>query len=200
MFMVGEMTGGYGLLVPAMITVGLAYILVGHNTIYESQVPTPADSPAHRLDFFLPILQRTRAKEVMTTRLPHVTPDTPTADVREMIFNDQIKGVTVVSEEDGLHPVGVITKQDLLHLTPERQGSANAREIMSSPPIMIDGEDTLDHALTLMSDNEIAYLPVTEGEKLAGALSYRRIMRSFLAAARQTGDRLEPSPRRGASQ
>jgi CIC family chloride channel protein len=195
MFMVGEMTGGYSLLVPAMITVGLAYILVGHNTIYESQVPTPADSPAHRFDFLLPLLERTRAKEVMITRLPHVTPDTPAADVREMIFNDQIKGVTVVSEEDSLRPVGVITKQDLLHLTPERQSSTNAREIMSSPPIMIDGEDTLDHALTLMSDHEIAYLPVTEGENLAGALSYRRIMRSFLSMARQAGNQLEQPTR-----
>jgi CIC family chloride channel protein len=183
-----------------MITVGLAYILVGHNTIYESQVPTPADSPAHRFDFFFPLLKGTRAKEVMTTRLPHVTPDTPVADVREMIFNDKAKGVTVVSEEDGLLPVGVITKQDLLHLAPERQNSASAREIMSSPPIVIDEEDTLDHALTLMADNEIAYLPVTEGENLAGALSYRRIMRSFLSMARQTGDQLEQSTQREAGQ
>lgn len=195
MFMVGEMTGGYGLLVPAMITVGLAYILVGHNTIYESQVPTPADSPAHRFDFLLPLLKGTRAKEAMATQLPHVTPDTLAADVREMIFKDQIKGVTVVGEEDSLQPVGVITKQDLLHLAPERQSSANAREIMSSPPIVIDGEDTLDHALTLMSDNEIAYLPVTEDKKLAGALSYRRIMRSFLSMARQAGNQLEPPTR-----
>jgi CIC family chloride channel protein len=200
MFMVGEMTGGYGLLVPAMIAVGLAYILVGHNTIYESQVPTPADSPAHRFDFFFPLLKGTRVKEIMTTRLPHVTPDTPAADVREIIFKDQIKGVTVVSEEDSLRPVGVITKQDLLHLTPELENGANAQEIMSSPPIMIDGEDTLDHALTLMADNEIAYLPVTEGEDLAGALSYRRIMRRFLSMARQTGNQLEQPTRSKASQ
>jgi predicted transcriptional regulator len=56
------------------------------------------------------------------------------------------------------------------------------------------------NALTLMADNEIAYLPVMEGGSLVGALSYRRTMHSFLAAARQTGVRLEPSPRRGAGQ
>lgn len=200
MLMVGEMTGGYNLLVPAMITVGLAYILVGHNTIYKSQVPTPADSPAHQFDFFLPLLQRTRAREAMTIWLPHVTPDTPAADVRRIIFNDNAKGVTVVSEEDGLRPVGVITKHDLLRLTPEREDSANAREFMSSPPIIIDGEDTLDHALTLMSDNEIAYLPVTENGNLVGAISHRRIMRSFLSTARQTGDQLEPSSHRDTGQ
>ena len=198
MFMVGEMTGGYGLLVPAMIAVGLAYILVGHNTIYESQVPTPADSPAHRFDFFFPLLKGTRVKEIMTTRLPHVTPDTPAAGVLEIISNEQIKGVTVVSKEDSLRPVGVITKQDLLHLPTERQNSASAREIMSSPPIIIDGEDTLDNALTLMSDHEIAYLPVTVGKKLVGALSYRRIMRSFLSMARQTGNQLEQPTQREA--
>jgi predicted transcriptional regulator len=46
----------------------------------------------------------------------------------------------------------------------------------------------------------IAYLPVTEEKKLAGAISYRRIMRSFLSMARQTGDQLEQPTRREAGQ
>jgi CIC family chloride channel protein len=195
MFMVGEMTGSYNLLAPAMITIGMAYILVGHNTIFPSQVPTPADSPAHRLDYFLPILRGTKVKEVMTTQLPHVVPSTPVLDVQEILFTDQIKGVTVVSAEYDACPVGVITKHDVMRLAPERQAIANAQEVMSSPPIIIDEETTLDHALAMMADNQIAYLPVMEGEILVGTLSYQRIMQSFLATGRQTSSRLEPTIR-----
>ena len=48
MLMVGEMTGNLSLLAPAMIAVGIASWIVGQNTIYTSQLPTRADSPAHR--------------------------------------------------------------------------------------------------------------------------------------------------------
>ncbi|HEU0166937.1 MAG TPA: chloride channel protein [Chloroflexota bacterium] len=48
MLMVGEMTGNLSLLAPAMIAVGIASWVVGRNTIYTSQLPTRADSPAHR--------------------------------------------------------------------------------------------------------------------------------------------------------
>lgn len=49
MIMVSEMTGDYYLLVPLMLTCAISYILTGNKwTIYESQVLTRADSPAHR--------------------------------------------------------------------------------------------------------------------------------------------------------
>ena len=51
MLMVGEMTGNLSLLAPAMIAVGIASWIVGENTIYTSQLPTRADSPAHKLEF-----------------------------------------------------------------------------------------------------------------------------------------------------
>jgi chloride channel protein, CIC family len=51
MLMVAEMTGNLSMLAPAMIAVGIASIVVGNTTIYNSQVGTRADSPAHRLSF-----------------------------------------------------------------------------------------------------------------------------------------------------
>ena len=45
MLMVAEMTGNLWLLPPAMIAVGIAYLLVGRQTIYISQLQTRADAP-----------------------------------------------------------------------------------------------------------------------------------------------------------
>jgi CIC family chloride channel protein len=54
MMMVTEMTGGYTLLVPAALAVMLSYLVqtrlsqrLRYRSIYEAQVPTRADSPAH---------------------------------------------------------------------------------------------------------------------------------------------------------
>jgi CIC family chloride channel protein len=54
MMMVTEMTGGYTLLVPSALAVILSYLVqtrlsrhVAYRSVYEAQVPTRADSPAH---------------------------------------------------------------------------------------------------------------------------------------------------------
>ena len=46
MLMVAEMTGSLALLPPAMVAVGLATLMVGDDTIYESQLRSRADAPA----------------------------------------------------------------------------------------------------------------------------------------------------------
>ena len=49
--MVSEMTGGFTLLVPSMIATTIAYVITGKITIYRSQVPSRAESPAHRSEY-----------------------------------------------------------------------------------------------------------------------------------------------------
>lgn len=58
MFMVVEMTGGYGLMVPAMLTVTLSFLVQFGSTrrrryrsLYEAQVPTAGDSPVHHQEY-----------------------------------------------------------------------------------------------------------------------------------------------------
>ncbi len=74
LIMITEMTGGYGLAVPAMITVVVSLFVQKHLTrkakypsLYEAQVISPADSPVHQAEYLETILNRLRQKEV---RLP----------------------------------------------------------------------------------------------------------------------------------
>lgn len=59
MVMVIEMTGGFQLIMPTMIAVALAFLVqfaltrhAKYPTIYEAQVPTPTESPAHREAYY----------------------------------------------------------------------------------------------------------------------------------------------------
>ena len=56
--MVSEMTGNYNLLVPAMWVCAIAYIVGRRWSIYENQVSTRADSPAHYGDFVKDLPQK----------------------------------------------------------------------------------------------------------------------------------------------
>ena len=66
--MVSEMTGGFTLLVPSMIATTIAYVITGKVTIYRSQVPSRAQSPAHRGEYSIPLLQKLFVKDALKKR------------------------------------------------------------------------------------------------------------------------------------
>jgi len=81
LIMVAEMTGGYDLIVPAMLANILAFIVQRsltadspHPTLYESQVPTREDSPLHRGVFVRRTLDLLDREGVVTSqfRLPRL--------------------------------------------------------------------------------------------------------------------------------
>jgi CIC family chloride channel protein len=55
--LVSELTGSYGLAVPLMLCCASTYLLTTSFTIDEEQVGSIADSPAHRGDFMLNVLE-----------------------------------------------------------------------------------------------------------------------------------------------
>jgi CIC family chloride channel protein len=67
MLMVAEMTGNLSLLAPAMVAIALSTMLVGDNTIYTSQLPNRASSPAHRVRFSFPLLSSLLVTDAMSS-------------------------------------------------------------------------------------------------------------------------------------
>ena len=110
MLMVGEMTGNLSLLAPAMVAVAVATLLVGNTTIYRSQVPTRADSMAHRHRFAFPLLDALPAQRAVV-RLATVR---DTATVADALASLERRGSTegVVVDEGG-RLVGEITSEEL---------------------------------------------------------------------------------------
>jgi CIC family chloride channel protein len=75
MVMVIEMTGGFQLIMPAMLAVALAFIVqltltrrAKYPTIYEAQVPTPGDSRVHRKAYYETVAKLLRDHEVQLDR------------------------------------------------------------------------------------------------------------------------------------
>jgi CIC family chloride channel protein len=71
LMMVTEMTGGYKLLVPAALAVTLSYLVqmrisraLPYRSLYESQVPSRADSPAHHSEHLRIALRILKERQV----------------------------------------------------------------------------------------------------------------------------------------
>lgn len=74
--MVSEMTGTLNLLAPSMVAVVLSYFVTGPKyTIYRSQVPNRAASPAHRGEYSVPLLTRIYVVDAMNPAVVTTAPD-----------------------------------------------------------------------------------------------------------------------------
>jgi CIC family chloride channel protein len=187
MFMVGEMAGSYTMLAPAMIAVGASYIIVGRHTIYESQVKSPADSPAHRFDYSFPLLQEVKVGDAMNTKVTTIEPEIKAAAALEMLQTGHLKSLPVVNQNGGTHIVGIITVRDILRMAAGTRTETQVDDVMTRELITIHPEQSLDEALELMTNNDIASLPVVNGDEtgLLGMLTRGDITRAYASKARK---------------
>lgn len=169
MLMVAEMTGNLSLLAPAMIAVSISYVLVGQNSIYSNQVPTRADSPAHRLQFSFPLLSTLAVQQAMTPVLIRLAPSQSIAEALSLLGQAEQKGAPVVDEQGILQ--GVFDLEDVQHIPLQEQDGRTVGEMMRSEVPTIQADETLDNALEELTSYRVHWAPVIE----AGPLSLERV-------------------------
>jgi CBS domain-containing protein len=130
-----------------------------------------------------------RAKDVMTTPVLTVTPDTPVKEVARLLVERKISAVPVVDEFDGL--VGIISEADLVpleavgdpsaHILPLREREAPvprvAREVMTKEVITVDEEAEMALVAGLMIEHRLKSIPVVMGKEVLGIVSRRDVLR-----------------------
>ncbi len=176
MVMVSEMTGDYNLLVPLMLACSISYIFTGKRTIYENQFQTRAESPAHREEFSIDVLEQVEVGEVMTRNVLTVSPSDPVKEISRLTGSTGHLGYPVV-EAGKL--VGMATYRDTLKVGPDDAEDVKIGDIMSKKLTVTTPHESLDHALRKMCQSGFGHLPVVDlldPEKLVGIVSKRDII------------------------
>ena len=155
--LIAEMTGGYELLVPAMITVFISYFLSGEKSIFPSQVNTRLDSPAHQDECGLFLLEKFKVKEFMTPNPVTVHPEASLEEAQRLLTERLIGGLPVTN---GKRVVGIITKSDIAKVPPEARRYKKVREVMSDNVITLTPEEPLSEALRIISTQGVGRIPV----------------------------------------
>ena len=160
--MVSEMTGTYSLIVPSMLSTTIAYVLTGENTIYISQVPTRANSPAHMTEYSVPLLMRVKVKDAMTRSLITVKPSDLIMKAAELMAKHEIRGLPVVKNN---HLIGMITFSDILRVPPEQREMLQVKDVMSRNVLVAYPDESLFEAFEKMIHYQVGRLPVVESPK-----------------------------------
>jgi predicted transcriptional regulator len=117
--------------------------------------------------------------EVMSPGVLTCLPLTPLRDVARMMARHRVHAIVVFGTDDRLHPWGVISDLDLVGAIGT---GANAGAVAASPVITVTPELMLEHAATLMAENESAHLLVVSDTGLpVGVISSLDLARALAA-------------------
>ena len=109
-----------------------------------------------------------------------VSPDSSVYDALEDLEEKNLGGLVVV--ENG-KLIGVFTERDYARKVILKGRSSRetlVRDIMTSRPIFVSPDNTIDDCMQLMSDKGIRHLPVLENGELVGVLSIGDIVKYII--------------------
>jgi CBS domain-containing protein len=152
-----------------------------------------------------------RVRDVMTTDVATVAPDTELRDVAAVLVQKRISGVPVV--ERG-RVVGVVSERDILFKERPSTGlnrsvlaslmddgdlmlkieARTALAAMTSPAITIGPARSVADAAALMLEERISRLPVVDGTELVGIVTRHDLVRAFARADEEIWQEIESDP------
>lgn len=182
--MVSEMTGNYHLLVPAMWVCAIASIVGRRWGIYEKQVNTRYDSPAHYGDFVKDHLEEIYVRDIFNADTEfHYIPEHMT--LREFIpimtETDQ-QNFPVVDRNGEL--TGIFSIADVRDILVERDldNLLIVKEFADETVTAVEIDENLASALRKFTEIEVDKLPVVESgasNKIIGMIRRRDVISAY---------------------
>ncbi len=120
-----------------------------------------------------------------------ISPAASVFDALQVMAEKDIGALLVV---DGKTLVGVFSERDYARkviLHGKSSKDILVSEIMSSPPIFIEPDNTTEQGLALMSAKHVRHLPVMEKNRLVGVVTIGDLVKSLMDEQKVVIDHLE---------
>jgi CIC family chloride channel protein len=180
-----ELTGNYGLVVPALWVCTLSYLLSDEQSLYRSQVAGRYHSPAHRGGLLREVLAGQTVAQVLTagSKVEPLHPDDPLEKVLDR-FDATARVVLPVADAEGRFR-GVVHLNEV-YWTSHHQETLPwllAADLMRATVKPLAPDDPLDRAVELFAENDLPELPVVardDGQRLLGMVRRSDMTRAYL--------------------
>ena len=188
-FLIAEITGGYNLLIPLIITSTAAYITTRSfekHSIYHVQLAKSGDLITHDKD--KAVLTRMNWKREIETDLLKVKPSDTLADLVKIIARSKRNIFPVVDEYNILEGVvqlddvrEIMFRQDLYEIT-------FVKDLMTIPPSYIDKKENIDSVMEAFRHTGAWNLPVLDDGYYVGFISKSRIYSTYRELLKEFSD------------
>lgn len=106
-----------------------------------------------------------KVKDIMTTEPACCAPDSTLQQAAQMMIDHDCGEIPVVDNFENYMPVGVITDRDITCRTVAKGLNPLEMQVadcMSTPPISVTPDDSLDKCYQVMEENQIRRVPVVD--------------------------------------
>ena len=162
MLMVAEMTGSLSILTPALVGVGLAWLIVQHfdDSIYRSQIRSRRDTEAQRIMAGLPLLASIPTSRAMVPARVILATSTSVRKAKEICAQAGVPGAPVVDKEGRLE--GTVSLVELAGASDQKVGVGTLADA-GAPAITTDSH--LDVALEAITSAHMSWVPVLDTDR-----------------------------------
>jgi CBS domain-containing protein len=113
-------------------------------------------------------------------RIFSIAPDGRVADAVKLMVEQDIGSLVVL---DGERMAGMLTFREVLlglNANGGNLGDMRVKSLMVADPVCGSPGDSIDHLREVMTKNHVRYLPVREGDKLLGVISFHDVAKSVI--------------------
>lgn len=186
-FLIGDLTGGYGLFVPLMVvaTISYATVRIFHkNSVYTIQLAKRGELMTHHKD--KNILKMMKVKNLIENNFVKLKPNDNLSQIKEAFIQSERNVFPVVDDNNNF--LGIITLSNFKNIIFDKAKYENvfASQIMYKPKVVVDIKDTMAEVAKKIQTSGLFNVVVLDGEKYVGFVSranvfssYRRIIRQF---------------------
>jgi len=178
---VSEMTNSYHLLLPSLLVCSISYLAGQRWTIYEKQVKSRIDSPAHTGDFFIDILQAIKVEDLMhLVRKVNVIPESMLfLDFKKFYSATKQHYFPVVNKQNKL--IGIFSTNDIraVLFSQEIEHLVVMKDIAKPDIIVTTPSEDLNSVFQKFTTRNIDSLPVVQEDDhtyLIGMLNRREVI------------------------
>ncbi len=186
-FLIAEITGGYELFIPLILTASISYITVVYfqpHSLYTRKLAQKGQLLTHHKD--QAVLTLLSVESVIETNLATVRPDQRLGELVKVIAKSQ-RNIFPVTDEEG-HFLGIVTLDDVREIMFDRSqyNKLTVRRLMFQPKATVSLSDSMDTVMQKFRDTGLWNLAVVEKGKYKGYVSrsnvfniYRKLLIEF---------------------
>ncbi len=181
-FLIAELTGGYGLFVPLMITATISYMITNQfqpHSVYTMELAMKGELLTHDKDKAVLTLMNIRG--VVETNFIELKLDMTLGDVIHKGVIKSSRNLYPVLDKKG-HFVGIILLDDIRPIMFDRElyDKVSVQELMQRAPEIIDiKKDHMQDIMKKFQDSDAWNLPVIENEKYIGFVSKSKLLTAY---------------------
>jgi chloride channel protein, CIC family len=179
-FLIAEITGGYDLLIPLIITATIAYITTRSfekHSIYHLQLAERGELITHDKD--KAVLTRMDWKKEIETDLIRIKPENTLEDLTKIISESKRNIFPVVDKYNILE--GIVCLDDVRGIMFNRDlyKSVFVKDLMTIPPSYIDKKENIETVMDTFRRTGAWNLPVLDKGYYVGFISKSRIYSTY---------------------